>query len=129
MKQNELSKHFDVYSKIENKDERDKYYNEVILPILNNEDASQFTDTLVSLKLEAKSLKENLLFQESIEGINLAYIAEHYFGKSKSWLYHRVKGNIVNGKPAQFKDDELIKFREALQDMSKKLQELSISLI
>ncbi|MDR1718196.1 MAG: DUF5053 domain-containing protein [Prevotella sp.] len=128
MKQNELSNHFEAYSRIEDASERDRYYNEVILPVLNSEDAGQFSDTLEAMKSEAGTLKDNLLFMDITEGINLSYIAEHYFGKSKSWLYHRIKGSVVNGKPVYFKDEELMKLQQAFDDMSKKLQRLSISL-
>lgn len=55
------------------------------------------------------------------KGMNLAYIAEHYFGKSRSWLSQRINGNIVNGKPCGFTEDELVIFRKALRDMSHKL--------
>ncbi|MDR2001397.1 MAG: DUF5053 domain-containing protein [Prevotella sp.] len=128
MKQNELSKYFEVYSKIEDASKRDKYYNDVIIPILNGENAGQFTDTLKAMKAEAKTLKENFLFMDIMDGINLAYVAERYFGKSRSWLYHRIKGSVVNGKPVHFKDEEIEKLQQAFNDMSKKLQSLSGSL-
>lgn len=41
----------------------------------------------------------------------MSYIAEHYFGKSRQWLYQRINGNIVNGKPADFTPDELKTFQ------------------
>lgn len=59
--------------------------------------------------------------KEIIDIISLAYIAKTYFGKSKSWLYHRIKGSIVNGKPAKFKEDEILLLNSALQDISKKI--------
>lgn len=129
MKQTELKKHFDAYAQIKTKAERDKYYIENILPILNNENAEEFTDTLLGIKSEAKALKDNILFQDVMNGINLAYIAEHYFGKSKSWLYHRIKGSTINGKRVYFDDIELMKLQDAFDDMGKKLQQLSNSLI
>ena len=129
MKQDELKKHFDTYAGIKTKDERDKYYIKNILPILNNENGEQFGDTLDAIINEARALKDNILFQDVMNGINLAYIAEHYFGKSKSWLYHRIKGSTINGKRVYFDDLELNKLQEAFDDMSKKLQNLSISLI
>ncbi|MDR1344886.1 MAG: DUF5053 domain-containing protein [Tannerellaceae bacterium] len=128
MKQNELSTHFEAYSKIADASKRNRYYDEIILPLLNNEDAGQFSDTLEAMKSETKTLKDNILFMEITKGINLSYIAEHYFGKSKSWLYHRIKGSVVNGRPVRFKDEELVNLQQAFDDMSKKLQRLSISL-
>ncbi len=51
------------------------------------------------------------------EVINLAFIARHYFGKTRQWLYQRIKGLNVNGKPASFTSDEKIIFRNALDDI------------
>jgi hypothetical protein len=36
------------------------------------------------------------------EIINLSAVARQCFGKSRTWLYQRLNGNIVNGKPAYF---------------------------
>lgn len=51
------------------------------------------------------------------EVINLAYIARHYFGKTRQWLYQRLKGQLVNGKPASFTPDEEVKFKNALNEI------------
>ena len=51
------------------------------------------------------------------EVINLAYIARHYFGKTRQWLYQRLKGQTVNGKPAAFTPDEELTFKNALSDI------------
>ena len=36
------------------------------------------------------------------EIINLSAVARQCFGKSRTWLYQRINGNMVNGKPAYF---------------------------
>lgn len=54
---------------------------------------------------------------ELSEAINLAYIARRYFGKTRQWLYQRVKGQIVNGKPASFTPDEEARFKFALNEI------------
>ncbi len=51
------------------------------------------------------------------EVINLAYIARHYFGKTRQWLYQRLKGQVVNGKPASFTPAEETTFLNALNDI------------
>ena len=53
--------------------------------------------------------------------INMSYIAKHYFGKSRTWLYQRINGNIVNGKPVFFAIAERRQLQEALHDIGKKL--------
>lgn len=55
------------------------------------------------------------------EVVNLAYIARHYFGKTRQWLYQRLKGQIVNGRPASFTESEEATFIKALQDIGLQL--------
>ena len=40
----------------------------------------------------------------------------------------KVNGNTVNGKTARFTDQEREQFRDALQDLSKKLSALAVTL-
>lgn len=72
------------------------------------------TDAL-SADLESYTLHQRMGSLTDV--INLAYIAEHYFGKSRQWLYQRLKGQIVNGKPAAFKPQEEETFKAALNDI------------
>ncbi|MYM13711.1 DUF5053 domain-containing protein [Muribaculum intestinale] len=55
------------------------------------------------------------------EVVNLAYIARHYFGKTRQWLYQRLKGQIVNGKPAAFTESEEATFIKALHEIGLQL--------
>lgn len=55
------------------------------------------------------------------EVINLAYIARHYFDRTRQWLYQLLKGQTVNGKPAAFTDAEEATFIKALQDIGMQL--------
>lgn len=55
------------------------------------------------------------------EAVNLAYIARHYFGKTRQWLYQRVKGQSVNGKPAAFTAAEEVVFMKALREIGLQL--------
>ncbi len=55
------------------------------------------------------------------EAVNLAYIARHYFGKTRQWLYQRLKGQIVNGKPATFTPSEEETFVKALNEIGLQL--------
>ncbi len=50
------------------------------------------------------------------EAMSLSYIAKTYFGKSKEWLYQRLNGYMVNGKRAQFSNEEKLKFANALKE-------------
>ncbi|GIJ96571.1 MAG: DUF5053 domain-containing protein [Bacteroidota bacterium] len=75
---------------------------------------------------KAKELSVKARLNEVLPILPLSYIAEHYFQKSKSWFYQRLNGNIVNGSPAQFTQEEIKTLNFALQDLSKKLGSISL---
>lgn len=60
---------------------------------------------------EAKKLVKIAERKEKLDKVldfaSMSYIAEHYFGKSRQWLYQRINGNLINGKPADFTQEEL----------------------
>ncbi len=53
--------------------------------------------------------------------IKFSGIAKAYFNKSSQWIHQRLHGYIVNGKEAQFTEDEYKKFSDALRDIAAKL--------
>ncbi len=65
--------------------------------------------------------------EEILPLMSVAYIAKTYFNKSRQWLYQRINGHIVNGKPARFTAQEIDVLNSALQDMGKKLLSTHIS--
>lgn len=81
---------------------------------------------------EADELIELLTIRQQLEPIvpyiSLSTIAKEYLGKSRNWLYQRINGNLVNGKPAKFTTNEKAKLKEAINDIIGKLQNVSISL-
>lgn len=90
---------------------------------LINEAVDKMMDTVES-NLNELSVKIQLA---EVEGfLNLAYIAKHYFGKTKNWLYQRLNGNLINGKKAKFNEKEIEIFNRALSDMSIKLGSLRV---
>ena len=58
--------------------------------------------------------------------LSMSYIAKNYFGKSRTWLYQRINGNKVNGKPAYFTRSERKQLQEALHDIGKKLSAITL---
>lgn len=60
--------------------------------------------------------------------LSLSYIAQHYFQKDRSWLAQRINGNIVNGRPCAFTDDELAMLRLALNDIKNKLSDTILNI-
>ena len=49
-------------------------------------------------------------------------IAHAYFGKSASWLYHKLDGIDGNGGVGGFTEEEKVMLREALCDVSNRLR-------
>ena len=76
--------------------------------------------------MEERTIK--LQLQNISEIISLSFIAKHYFGKTKEWLYQRINGNIVNGKKARFTDNELKTFLNALNDVSEMIHQTSLKI-
>ncbi len=99
---------------------------------LKNQDPKAFTEALESLIHTTAKEVEDLTIAEKMgevtKMISMAYIAKTYFGKSRSWLAHKINGNKVNGKVATFTEEERSIFKHALADMSQKLGSLGVSL-
>jgi hypothetical protein len=85
------------------------------------ESAKETADRATELTIKQK-------IQDVVPAISLVYIAKTYFNKSDTWLYQRINGNKVNGKPAKFTGKEIEVLKYALNDISKKLGSLSTSL-
>lgn len=79
-----------------------------------------------AIKGDLQDIKLALELGDVANAISLSYIAKAYFGKSKTWLYQRLNGNRVNGKPAQFTEEERLRFVEALQDLSRRINETAL---
>lgn len=55
-------------------------------------------------------------------------IARRYFGKSSSWLYHKLDGIDGNGGEGGFSDAELEQLKGALHDLADRLRRAADSL-
>ena len=56
-------------------------------------------------------------------------IARTYFGKSSSWLYHKLDGIKSDGTPGGgFSPEEAIKLKEALRDLADRINKAASSL-
>ena len=49
-------------------------------------------------------------------------IAHRYFGKSSSWLYHKMDGIDGNGRSGQFSPEESQQLKSALYDLSARIK-------
>ena len=87
---------------------------------------------------EALIAKGNRMMEEDVndireklgnlpEIINLSAVARQCFGKSRTWLYQRINGNKVNGKPAYFTRAERKQLLDFLHGLGKDL--LAVKLV
>jgi hypothetical protein len=77
--------------------------------------------------MDMEEIKLRVFLIENKEIIPISYIARNYFMKSKDWMYQRINGNKVNGKPAKFSPSEIKTFHLAIQDIGKKLGSIASS--
>lgn len=73
-------------------------------------------------------IKQRLFDADLINFISWAEISRKYFGKSNSWLYHKLNGVDGNKKPTDFSEDERESLKEALTDLSARLKSFADSL-
>ena len=57
--------------------------------------------------------------------LNASYIAERFFGKSKSWFSQKLNNHVKNGTPAEFTPAEIETLRNAIYTISIELQDLA----
>ena len=89
---------------------------------------NEFDDGMRKIIAEADEMIFRAKLGDLPEALSFSYIAQKYFGKSRGWLMQKVNGNKVNGKIASFTDEERQQFREALQDLSKKMTAVAMTL-
>ena len=79
---------------------------------------------------DAADIERTITIRKKLEPIlpliNVAGFTRHYFGKSSSWFYQRMNGNIVHGKPMSFTDEELKQLQDAFQDLAQKFLSLRL---
>ena len=67
------------------------------------------------MEAEVEEIRKEL--GDAPEMLSMSYIAGHYFGKSRTWLYQHINGNKVNCKPLYLTRTERKQLQEALQDV------------
>ena len=78
---------------------------------------------------EAHELKEKIALRKQLEDvlplISVSALSKNYFGKSSSWFYQRLNGNLIHGKPAAFTEAELKILADSIGDLGQRLSALS----
>lgn len=70
--------------------------------------------------VENVTMKKKL--QDLLVAISWADLSRTYFGKSNSWLYHKMDGRDGNGKPTDFTPEEAQQLKGALVDLSNRIR-------
>ena len=58
------------------------------------------------------------IIEDLSEALSLSYLAKKYFRKDKSWLYHKLHEDKVNGVQYKFTDEDIQVLIDALDDVS-----------
>ncbi len=120
------------YVNAQTDEERENINNQI--SELSKEDEKLFVEAMMmsveDTVRKATDLSEKVKVREQlgdiVEVLPLSYIAKHYFKKSRSWLYQKINGYNVNGKPACFSEEERKIFNFAIQDISKKIGSVAV---
>ena len=96
--------------------------------IVRNEFMVSLDDRLAYTKEKLVEIDISLDIMEISKYISLSKIASDYFGKSKEWLYQRIKGYTINGKSAKFTATERKKLSDALEDISRIAHETALKI-
>ena len=75
---------------------------------------------------QAETMKAQL--SDLLISISWADLANRYFNRSGSWLYHKLDGIDGNKKPPAFTDEEREQLRGALIDLSDRIRRAADSI-
>lgn len=90
-----------------------------------SEESQEKTEALINKRLEMAdgfiaSVRKQIA-DEDYKLLPLSYIAEHYFGKTRAWLYQRINGQPVRGRVYTLNEEQKTIFNNALQEIAKRI--------
>lgn len=83
------------------------------------------TEGLAEVKSGVDKLREQI--DSRYDLLPISYIAQHYFGKSKAWLYQRLNGNKLRGKVYTLNDEQKNIFNSAVKDIARQIGSVQLS--
>jgi hypothetical protein len=92
-----------------------------------SEEGAKLADEAVA-RYKAKASSEKVLDlkeQDIMKVLKVSYIAERFFGRSRSWITHKLNHDLKNGKPDDFTEAERAKLKDALDTIAYEIQILS----
>ena len=101
-----------------------------IMERAQSEEGARLADEAVARFKASKSSERvlDLKEQDIFKVLKVSYIAERFFGRSRSWLCHKLNHDIKNGKPDGFTPEERKKLKDALDTIAYEIQILSDNL-
>lgn len=83
-------------------------------------------ETVIQAKTLIPDMKAKL--SDILVAISWREIARTYFGKSSSWLYHKLDGIDGNGGAGGFSPEEASQLKDALYDLSDRIRRAADSI-
>lgn len=109
--------------------EQDELVKEIMARAQSEEGARLAEEALERYKSSSKESRVyELKEQDIMRVLKVSYIAERFFGRSRSWLCHKLNHDLRNGKPDDFTAAERAKLKDALDTIAYEIQILSDSL-
>lgn len=78
------------------------------------------TEFMIAKPVGQQTMKQKMA--DLLVAISWADLSRTYFGKSNSWLYHKMNGIDGNGKPTEFTFEEQAQLKGALFDLSDRIR-------
>lgn len=106
--------------------EENEFINEVMTRA-QSEEGRRLADEAIAAycgKSDAERVVD-LKEEDIVKVLKMSYIAQRFFGRSRSWLAHKLNHDTVNGKRADFTAEERRKLKDALDTIAYELQILS----
>lgn len=99
-------------------------------------EVAEFSQAIHERAIETIGMSEQLMREIELKqllkdvepAVTWSYIAEHYFGKSRSWFSQRMNGYHVNNQEAVFTAEEKKKLANALLDLSERIKNSALQL-
>ena len=97
--------------------------------IVSEQTEEEMMSSLEAIDNRISEIKMTIELGDIADMASMSYIAKKYFNKSRSWLYQRLNGNVIHGKPARLTETERKTLAYALEDMSRQFKEKSLSIL
>lgn len=83
--------------------------------------------TMTLRETQTETMKAQL--SDLLISISWSDLARRYFGKSGSWLYHKLDGIDSNKKPTEFSEEEKYILKGALVDLSDRIRHAADNIV